>query len=47
MAELAAVAACPTRLLRVPTPFGHDAFLTEPTRIARILRAALGREVSA
>jgi homoserine O-acetyltransferase len=45
--ELAARAGGPARLLHVPTRYGHDAFLTEPTRIARILRAALRLEVSA
>ena len=41
LADLAARAGAPARVLRVPTRYGHDAFLTEPTRIARILRAAL------
>jgi len=41
LAELAARAGGPTRLLRVPTRYGHDAFLTEPTKIGRILAAAL------
>jgi homoserine O-acetyltransferase len=29
------------RLLHLPTLFGHDAFLTEPTKVARILQSAL------
>ena len=41
LVELAARTGGPSRLLRVPTRYGHDAFLTEPTKIGRILAAAL------
>lgn len=39
--ELARRIAAPCRLVRVRTRFGHDAFLTEPRRIGRILAFTL------
>jgi len=38
---LAAKLAGPTRLIHLPTTRGHDAFLTEPTAVGNIVRAAL------
>jgi homoserine O-acetyltransferase len=47
MRQLAARLAGPCRLLRLPTRCGHDAFLTEPAKVGRILTAALrGRALS-
>jgi homoserine O-acetyltransferase/O-succinyltransferase len=40
-AELARLLGAPNTLVNVPTRFGHDAFLTEPDRIGRILDRAL------
>ena len=34
----------PRRLVHLPTTHGHDAFLTEPRNIGRILRCALSTE---
>jgi homoserine O-acetyltransferase len=41
MEQLAARLAGPSRLLDLPTTHGHDAFLTEPTRVGRLLSDAL------
>jgi homoserine O-acetyltransferase/O-succinyltransferase len=47
MRRLAARMGGPCRLLRLPTRYGHDAFLTEPAKVGRILTAALrGRALS-
>ena len=45
MRDLARRLGAPNRLLVVPTRHGHDAFLTEPTKIGRILSAALRGKV--
>ncbi len=42
--ELAARLAGPVRLERMATRYGHDAFLTEPAKVGRILTAALRGE---
>jgi len=41
IAELATRAGGPRRFVRLATRYGHDAFLTEPTQVGRILAAAL------
>jgi homoserine O-acetyltransferase/O-succinyltransferase len=41
MQQLASRLGGPRRLLHVPTRYGHDAFLTEPIKIGRILSAAI------
>src|SRR6185503_10992621 len=41
MERLAEQLAGPARLVHLPTTHGHDAFLTEPTRVGRILTDAL------
>jgi homoserine O-acetyltransferase len=47
MRQLAARLGGACRLVRLPTRYGHDAFLTEPTKVGRILTAALrGRVLS-
>lgn len=47
LAELATRLGAPCRLLRVPTRYGHDAFLTEPHKVGRILGAALRATLTA
>ena len=47
MIELAGSLAGGSRLVPLPTRYGHDAFLTEPTKIGAILEAALCGEVTA
>lgn len=44
---LAATIAATSRVHRVDSPYGHDAFLKEPAAIERILRGALARELAA
>jgi len=44
--ELARRLAAPCRVARLRTRVGHDAFLAEPTKIGRILTAALERRAT-
>ena len=41
LARLAASIAAPTRLVELPSTRGHDAFLTEPDAVGRLLRVAI------
>lgn len=45
MESLAARLGSPSRLVRLATRHGHDAFLTEPAKIGRILHTALTTSV--
>jgi homoserine O-acetyltransferase len=43
--ELAATLAGPTRLIHLPSKHGHDAFLTEPGALGRILEIAIATTI--